>query len=86
MKPAADALAPALDPLAAGDWPRAHEIVQEQKSIMGSWLHGIVHTLEGDLDNAQYWYRRAKREFPGAGSVRDEIAAAGSAPAEEHLA
>jgi hypothetical protein len=86
MKPASDALARALDLLAAGDWQRAHEIVQEQKSILGSWLHGIVHTLEGDLDNAQYWYRRAKREFPGAGSVRAEIAAARSALAEEHLA
>ena len=82
----ADALARALDFLAAGDWQRAHEIVQEQKSVMGSWLHGIVHTLEGDLDNAQYWYRRAKRDFPGPGSVREEIAAARSALAEEHLA
>jgi hypothetical protein len=53
---------------------------------MGSWLHGIVHTLEGDLDNAQYWYRRAKRDFPGPGSVGEEIAAARSALAEEHLA
>jgi hypothetical protein len=53
---------------------------------MGSWLHGIVHTLEGDLDNAQYWYRKARRDFPGAGAVREEIAAARSALAEEHLA
>jgi hypothetical protein len=86
MTPASDALTRALDLLEAGDWPRAHEIVQEQKSVMGSWLHGIVHTLEGDLDNAQYWYRRAERDFPGAGSVRDEIAAARSALGEEHLA
>ena len=85
-RPASDALARALDLLAAGDWQRAHEIVQEQKSVMGSWLHGIVHTLEGDLDNAQYWYRRAQREFPGPSAVPQEIAAARSALAEEHLA
>jgi hypothetical protein len=82
----ADALARALDLLAAGEWQRAHEIVQAQKSVMGSWLHGIVHTLEGDLDNAQYWYRKARRDVPGAGAVREEIAAARSALAEEHLA
>jgi hypothetical protein len=35
-----------------------------------------VHTIEGDLDNAQYWYRKAEREFPGAGAVPQEIAAA----------
>jgi hypothetical protein len=91
MSPAAPSsdsadLARALDLLAAGDWSRAHEIVQEQKSVMGSWLHGIVHTLEGDLDNARYWYRRARREFPGPGAVAQEIAAARSALAQEHLA
>ena len=59
---AADALARALDFLAAGEWQRAHEIVQEQKSGMGSWLHGIVHTLEGDLDNIVLM---AMRKEPG---------------------
>jgi predicted Rdx family selenoprotein len=39
-------------------------------------MHGIVHTIEGDLDNAQYWYRKAKREFPGPGAVKQEIDAA----------
>ena len=81
-----DALARALDFLAAGEWQRAHEIVQEEKSTLGSWLHGIVHTIEGDLDNAQYWYRKAKREFPGAGAVKQEIVAARLALGQEHLA
>jgi len=35
-----------------------------------------VHTLEGDLDNARYWYRKAKRAFPGPNAVQAEIAAA----------
>jgi TPR repeat protein len=69
-------LAKALDHLAAGEWQRAHEIVQEDKSTLAAWMHGIVHTIEGDLDNAQYWYRKADREFPGAGAVPQEIAAA----------
>jgi hypothetical protein len=62
--------------LEAGDWQAAHEIVQKEKSTLAAWLHGIVHTLEGDLDNARYWYRTAKREFPGADAVKTEIAAA----------
>jgi hypothetical protein len=45
-----------------------------------------VHTLEGDLDNARYWYRRTTREVPGPGAVTREIAAARLALAEEHRA
>jgi len=82
----AEALATALQHLAAGEWQRAHEIVQEDKSTLATWMHGIVHTIEGDLDNAQYWYRKAKREFPGAGAVQEEIAAARLALGEKHLA
>ena len=69
-------LSRALDRLAAGAWQDAHVIVQGDESITAAWLHGIVHTLEGDLDNARYWYRRARRAFPGAEAVQDEIAAA----------
>jgi hypothetical protein len=69
-------LATALEHLAAGEWQRAHEIVQEDKSALAAWMHGIVHTLEGDLDNARYWYRRAGRDFPGRDAVQEEIAAA----------
>jgi hypothetical protein len=79
-------LARALEHLEAGEWQRAHEIVQEDKSTLAAWMHGIVHTLEGDLDNARYWYDRAKREFPGRDEVEREIAAARLALGEEHLA
>jgi hypothetical protein len=65
-----------LDLLDRGDWKAAHEIVQKESSTLAAWLHGIVHTLEGDLDNARYWYRKAAREFPGADAVKQEIAAA----------
>ncbi len=71
-----DPLARAVELLAAGAWQQAHEIVQQEKSALAAWLHGIVHTIEGDLDNAQYWYRRADRVFPGRDAVQEEIAAA----------
>lgn len=74
-----DALARAVELLAAGDWQPAHKIVQGDTSELAAWLHGIVHTLEGDLDNAQHWYRKAHRVFPGRAAVEGEITAARSA-------
>ena len=71
-----DSLARAVELLEAGAWQQAHEIVQQETSALAAWLHGIVHTLEGDLDNARYWYRQADRFFPGRDAVHGEIAAA----------
>ena len=79
-----DSLARAVELLAAGAWQQAHEIVQQEKSALAAWLHGIVHTLEGDLDNARYWYRRADRVFPGRDAVQAEIATARQA-VQSHL-
>jgi hypothetical protein len=62
--------------LEAGDWQGAHAIVQrDEASPLPCWAHGIVHIVEGDLSNARYWYRKAKRAFPSAPSVADEIVA-----------
>ena len=61
--------------LEAGDWKAAHAIVQKDSSTAGCWAHGIVHLIEGDLDNAQYWYRRARRPMPHLDTVAAEIAA-----------
>ncbi len=71
-----ESLARAVEFLAAGAWQQAHEIVQNESSALGAWLHGIVHILDGDLDNARYWYRKAGRVFPGRDAVQAEIAAA----------
>jgi hypothetical protein len=62
--------------LLSRDWQAAHAIVQHDESELAAWLHGISHTLEGDLDNARYWYRRARRAFPGPEGVAAEIARA----------
>ena len=45
----------ALALLERGDWQQAHAIVQQHETQDAAWLHGIVHVLEGDLDNARYW-------------------------------
>ena len=62
--------------LERGDWQAAHKIVQEDEaSPLACWAHGIVHLQEGDVANARYWYREAKRPFPKSPTVEDEIAA-----------
>lgn len=71
-----DALVRAVELLATGAWQPAHEIVQQESGQLAAWLHGIAHTLEGDLDNARYWYRKVGRPFPGREAVEEEIAAA----------
>ena len=47
--------------LEAGEWASAHALAQKDSTPLGCWAHGIVHLIEGDLDNAKYWYRRAHR-------------------------
>jgi len=66
-------LAAALEYLDQGDWQAAHPIAQEDESLTACWLHGIVHLMEGDADNARYWYGRAGRAF--SNDVKSELAA-----------
>lgn len=47
---------------ARDEWDRAHEIAQEDEEDPDrNWVHAHLHRVEGDLDNARYWYRRAGR-------------------------
>jgi hypothetical protein len=43
------------------DWQRAHQLVMHEGGADCAWVHAYLHRLEGDLDNARYWYRQAKR-------------------------
>ena len=63
----------AIDAALAGDWDRAHKIVQQDEdSPLSCWAHGIVHLMEGDKANARYWYKKAGRPF--GEDVPNEIA------------
>ena len=64
----------AVELLASGNWQAAHEIVQrDEDSRLSCWAHGIVHLMEGDIPNARYWYRQAKRPFPRPPAVENEV-------------
>jgi hypothetical protein len=71
----ANSLAEAVRMLEQGKWQAAHAIVQKDATTHGCWAHGIVHLIEGDFDNARYWYRRARRALPHGNTVAAEIAA-----------
>ncbi len=66
----------AVELLERGDWQAAHSIVQQdEESALSCWAHGIVHRMEGDVSNARYWYRQAKRPFAADAAIEAEIAA-----------
>jgi hypothetical protein len=70
--------------LRRGDWATVHAIVQQDESSpLSCWAHGIVHMLEGDFDNARYWYRRAGRRYRGDDAAAGEIDALEKAWKEE---
>lgn len=54
-----------------GDWERAHTVAQDIHDADGSWIHANLHREEGDLGNAQYWYRGSGRSMTGA-TVEEE--------------
>ena len=54
-----------------GEWDAAHELAQADDDADGAWVHAWLHRIEGDLGNADYWYRRAGRPSR-RGDTRDE--------------
>jgi hypothetical protein len=54
---------------AKGDWDKAHALVMDATDEEAAWVHAYLHRVEGDLDNARYWYRQAKR--PSASGALD---------------
>lgn len=58
----------------AGDWQGGHEVAQRyEDDETASWLHAVVHRMEGDLPNARYWYRRCGRSLQEDLSTKDEL-------------
>jgi hypothetical protein len=56
---------------AKGDWHRAHDLLQDDDTPAGSWVHAYLHRKEPDLSNAAYWYRRAGKAV-ATGSLEEE--------------
>jgi hypothetical protein len=64
----------AVERALAGDWQAAHLIVQEHEADeVASWIHAVVHRMEGDVGNARYWYRRCRRPLREDVSTEAEL-------------
>ena len=59
--------------LRAGHWTEAHNLVQQDDSLLAAWLHGILHIQEGDLEDAEYWYGKANRHFRSRRTLAEEL-------------
>ncbi len=54
----------AVDLALEGQWDASHGIVQQYEDRSASWIHAVLHKIEGDRGNSMYWYHRAgKSEF-----------------------
>jgi len=71
-----DELLKAVELALAGDWDAAHELVQQyEDDATASWIHAVLHKVEGDLGNARYWYHRANQMNHVADEPRAELEA-----------
>ena len=53
--------AQALWHIKAGNWEASHNIAQEIHTPLGSWIHALLHVIERDQWNADYWFTKAKK-------------------------
>jgi hypothetical protein len=61
-----------------GNWDAAHNIAQDVHTPLGSWIHALLHLIEGDQGNANYWFHKAgkpSRKPAEIDALWDEIAA-----------
>jgi hypothetical protein len=56
----------------AGRWDEAHAVAQDIHSPLGSWIHALLHLIEGDEGNARYWFTRAGRPPVSTSAIETE--------------
>ncbi|MES2827980.1 MAG: hypothetical protein V4687_07495 [Bacteroidota bacterium] len=50
---------------ARGDWKTAHDLIDDLSDDSSAHVHAYLHRKEGDIWNADYWYKRAGNHRPG---------------------
>ena len=66
----------AIDAVLAGDWDRAHGIVQQDEDDpIACWIHAVLHKIEGDASNSRYWYSHSAHSYAEYTDVKQELAA-----------
>ncbi len=54
-----------------GQWQMAHELVQFETDSDNARIHAYLHRIEGDVENAKFWYEKAKHK-PSEISIQGE--------------
>ena len=57
----------------SGDWNAAHQIVQEYKDPIASWIHAVLHKIEGDEFNSRYWYAKTNIDYGEFSNSQEEL-------------
>ncbi|ALL08838.1 hypothetical protein AQ505_15990 [Pedobacter sp. PACM 27299] len=47
-----------------GDWKTAHDLIDQLTDPRFAHIHAYLHRKEGDIWNADYWYKRAGKKRP----------------------
>ncbi len=61
-----------LDLAREGSWDESHKLVQQYSDKLSCLIHAYLHRVEGEISNANYWYRRAGVDMPD-NSLEDEL-------------
>lgn len=54
-----------------GDWNRAHQQVDHLHDRSSAWVHAYLHRKEGDIWNADYWYKNARQSRPDVSLMQE---------------
>jgi hypothetical protein len=66
----------AIEAALAGDWDRAHKIVQQYEDhALACWIHAVMHKIEGDDGNSRYWYSQTTHSYSEFADTQQELAA-----------
>jgi hypothetical protein len=66
----------AVELASAGRWDEAHAMAPAlEGDARADWLHAVLHKIEGDGENARYWYRRTEHAYEDFADPKAELAA-----------
>lgn len=69
-----EALLKAVQLALDGNWDASHKIAQDYSDNTANWIHAVLHKIEGDVWNSNYWYARtAGRRYEDFADARDEL-------------
>lgn len=71
-----EALKIAVQAALDGDWHQSHNIAQDYSADTANWIHAVLHKIEGDVWNSQYWYAKTNgKRFEDFSNANEELIA-----------